>query len=66
MCLLCGLDTGVVDYDARERNAAHETGPVRFRQAMESAIERLSALGKEELARPIRMRVVERRVPCVR
>lgn len=57
-CLLQGLEQGILDYDARERDAALETDPARFDKAMASAIDRLSALQTDDLTRPVHMKQI--------
>jgi hypothetical protein len=52
------LDSGVVDYDARERNARLERDPAFFGSVMEAIAGQLGTMGSECLARPIHLRAL--------
>jgi len=55
-CLFQGLDAGVVDYDARERDPRLEQDPDRCREVLESITVRLAALTAEDEVRTLRIR----------
>lgn len=55
-CLLRGLETGLVDYDARDRSVALETDPEAFRTALAGIVDRFDALGPEPGRRTLRIR----------
>jgi len=46
-CLLRALESGLLDYDARERDAGTETDPVRAAAAFENVAEELERIGAE-------------------
>jgi hypothetical protein len=48
-CLFRGLETGLCDYDARERNPELEAEPGMARSAIDEIISRLEALGDRAL-----------------
>jgi hypothetical protein len=52
-CLLRGLDTGQVDYDARDRDAALEREPDRALALLSDVAERLRIIGTGRLDRPL-------------
>ena len=43
-CFFRGIDTGTIDYDARDREPALETNPAVFRAAVDTVIKRLRKL----------------------
>jgi uncharacterized damage-inducible protein DinB len=56
-CLLRGLDTGRVDYDAREREAELESDVLAAGRALREIAERLSAIAPGDYARPLEVKV---------
>lgn len=55
-CLLRGLGSGLVDYDARERDGGLERDPRRFRAVLATVVERLQALDPAAGAAPLQVR----------
>jgi len=55
-CLLRGLESGVVDYDARERDPELERDPHRCREVLETISDRLRKLTSTDVGRSVRIR----------
>jgi hypothetical protein len=55
LCLLRGLDSGEVDYDARDRDERIERDPERFREVTTDVIGQLTRLNADSMQRPIRI-----------
>ena len=56
VCLLTGLDTGIVDYDARDRDARLEQDPSFFLKALASVVRRLEAIDPTTIHRRLTLR----------
>jgi hypothetical protein len=54
-CFLAGLETGIVDYDARPRDEDLERNIDRFRAILDAVRSQLASLDAELLSRPIRV-----------
>jgi hypothetical protein len=55
-CLLQGLDSGLVDYDARDRREILERDPDSFLEAMASIVTRLERLDSDSIRHTLRLR----------
>lgn len=55
-CLLRGLETGLVDYDARERDRRLEKDPQRMLQVLRQLRDRLELLAQESMSRELAVR----------
>ena len=55
-CLLDGVDAGMVDYDARRRDAGLESSGEMLATALEGLCERLRGLNPARLGQPLRVR----------
>ena len=56
LCLLRGVDSGAVDYDARARDPRLESEPQHFLNALESVVCQLQSVEASDLGRELRMR----------
>ena len=55
-CLLGGVESGEVDYDARRRDERAERDSGRLRSALEALHGRLTELSDDDVGRPLRVR----------
>lgn len=56
ICFLRGLNDGVVDYDARDRDESLERDPERFREALTDVCRTLTELSQAQLQQRIQIR----------
>lgn len=56
--ILSGLDTGVIDYDHRDRGVPVETDPAVAAETISSVLDRLAHVDTETAARPVTVRVM--------
>lgn len=57
-CFLHGVDDGLVDYDARQRDEELERNTDKFREALDEVRRGLDRLARGSLTRPIRVRQI--------
>ena len=55
-CLLRGLESGLIDYDERDRDVCLERDPAAFRRALDAIEQQLGQLEPRGIARPVRIR----------
>lgn len=59
LCLFRGIETGVIDYDDRAREASLELTPAAAQRALEGVCKRLATLQPEERRRQIDLKLEE-------
>ena len=57
LCLQAGLHSGIVDYDARDRDEFLETNPEYAASKMQELIDFTASLDKEDLDRPLKVKM---------
>jgi uncharacterized damage-inducible protein DinB len=57
LAFLSGLESGEIDYDAREREPGLELDPQQATRLMQDLISGLAALGEADLDRPLKIRM---------
>lgn len=55
VCFLRGLRSGVIEYDARDRDVRVETDPDYFREVTRHAMDQLAAIPPSELPNPVKV-----------
>ncbi len=56
LCLLRGLETGLVDYDARDRDVRVASDPEAFQEQLENVLLRLNGVAPSRLNRKLQLR----------
>ena len=53
ICLLRGVDCGIVEYDARDRDPQLEQNPIIARQSLDMIYQNLSSISSDRLLKPL-------------